>query len=83
MAMSIEQMQMMMARMHTQNYSYDMQLAQYFQKISSIHTAMAQGKYNMYQFHSVQAPGMMQQMPGKMTQQMMPGMPSHSAMSGM
>ncbi len=73
MAMNMDQMQMMMAQMHAQNYSYDMQLAQYFQRISSIYTAMAQGEYKMYQFHSGQAQSMMQQMSGTMTQPMMSG----------
>ena len=79
MAMDMDQMQAMMAQMHAQNYSYDMQLAQYFQRISIIFTAMAQGEYKMYQFHSGQSQGMMQQTPNTM----MPGVPSQSAMSGM
>lgn len=83
MAMSMDQMQMMMARMHAQNYSYDIKLARHFQEISNTFTAMAQGEYQMYLHHSGQTQGMMQQMPGTMTQPMMPGMTSQSMMSDM
>ena len=70
----MDQMMMMMASMHAQNYKYDMQLAQHFQGISNTFTAMAQGEYQMYLQHSGQTQGMMQQMPGTMKQPMMPGM---------
>lgn len=77
MAMGMDQMMKMMARMHAQNYAYDMQLAQHFQGISNVFTAMAQDEYQMYLQHSGQTQGMMQQMPGTMTQPMtQPMMPA-------
>lgn len=62
--------QMMMARMHEENYRYDMQLAQHFQEISNTYIEMANGEYQMYLHHS----GQKQQMPGTMTQPMKPPM---------
>ncbi len=51
MDINAEEMQMMMAQMHAQTYSYEMQLAQYFQKISEIYTSMAQSERKMYQMY--------------------------------
>lgn len=65
MAMSMDQMQMMMAHMHQQNYATNMKLAHHFQEISNIYTAMAQGEYQMYQMHAGQAQGMPQQPPSR------------------
>jgi hypothetical protein len=61
MAMSTEQMQMMMARMHQQNYENNMDLAQHFQDISNTYSSMAQEEYQMYQMHAAQTQGMPQQ----------------------
>ena len=72
MAMNMDQMQMMMAKMHAQNYTNDMKLAQYFQSISDVYAEMAQGEYQMYQHHSEKAQGM-GQMSSPMNQPMMPG----------
>ena len=47
----MDQMQIMMAKMHQQNYTYDSQLAKHFQEISSIYSNMAQSEYQMYQMH--------------------------------
>jgi len=58
MAMSMDQMQMMMARMHQQNYLNDTKLAQHFQEISNTFTSMAQSEYQMYQMHTGQMDGM-------------------------
>lgn len=58
MAMNMDQMQMMMARMHQQNYSNDMQLARHFQEISNLYSSMAQSEFQMYQIHSGQMQGM-------------------------
>ena len=55
MAMNMDDMQMMMAKMHEQNYTYDTQLAHYFSEISSIFSKMAQGEYQMFQKHLSQA----------------------------
>lgn len=63
MPMTMDQMQMMMAKMHQQNYMNDMNLAQYFQGISNTFASMAQGEYQMYQMHAGQAQGMTPQMP--------------------
>lgn len=60
MAMNMDQMQMMMARMHQQNYLNDMQLARHFQEISDLYSSMAQSEFQMYQMHS----GQMQGTPG-------------------
>jgi len=60
MAMSNEQMQMMMARMHQRNYENNMNLAQYFQDISNTYSVMAQEEYQMYQMHGGQTQGMSQ-----------------------
>lgn len=57
MAMSMDQMQMMMARMHQQNSSNDMQLARHFQEISNLYSSMAQSEYQMYLMHSGQMQG--------------------------
>lgn len=64
MAMSMDQMQMMMAKMHQQNYMYNMQLAQHFQEISNTFSKMAQGEYQMFQMHMSQAQGAATQTPG-------------------
>ena len=71
MAMTMDQMQMMMAKMHQQNYSNDMELAKHFQDISSVYTTMAQQEYQMYQMHTNQ----MGSMPGMSGMPGMPGMP--------
>jgi hypothetical protein len=63
--MSMDQMQMMMANMHQQNYMNDTKLAQYFQEISSTYSNMAQAEYQMYQMHAGQGQGMTQPMPGQ------------------
>jgi hypothetical protein len=60
MAMNMEQMQMMMARMHQQNSANYTSLAQYFQDISSTYSSMAQDEYQMYQMHAGQLQGMSQ-----------------------
>jgi hypothetical protein len=83
MAMSMDQMQMMMAQMHAQNYSNDMKLAQYFQGISGTFTSMAQSEYQMYLMHSGQAQGATQQTPGTASQPGMPVVPSQPTMPGM
>lgn len=56
--------------MHAQNYNNDMKLAQHFQDLSNVYSSMAQGEYQMYQMHSGQFQGTMQQVPGTMTQTM-------------
>lgn len=61
MAMNMDQMQMMMARMHQQNYVNDTSLAQHFQEVSDVYSSMAQAEYQMYQMHSGQSQGMPQQ----------------------
>ncbi len=66
MAMNMDQMQMMMARMHQQNYINNTNLAQHFQEISNVYTTMAQSEYQMYQMHSGQSQGMQQQTPSPM-----------------
>lgn len=82
MAMNMDQMQMMMAQMHAQNYMNDMRLAQYFQAISSVYTTMAQGEYQMYQMHSGQTQGIGQmQGMGQMTTPMNPS--SQTMIQGM
>ncbi|MBW7573508.1 hypothetical protein [Caproiciproducens faecalis] len=58
MAMTMDQMQMMMAKMHQQNYSYDMELAKHFQEIGNVYATMAQQEYQMYQMHTNQMGGM-------------------------
>lgn len=58
MAMNMDQMQMMMARMHQQNFSNDMQLARHFQDISNLYSVMAQSEYQMYQMHTGQTQNM-------------------------
>lgn len=58
MAMSMDQMQMMMANMHQQNYLNDMKFAQHFQEISNLYSTMAQSEYQMYQMHAGQTQGM-------------------------
>ncbi len=73
MEMRMEEMQMMMAQMHAQTYSYDMQLAQYFQKISEVYAAMAQGERKMYQ-HFLEKNGMQSRMNKPKMQPMMPEM---------
>ena len=83
-----QNMDQMMARMHEQNYKYDMQLAQHFQGISNTFSEMAKSEYQMYLHHSGQNQNMMQQhMPGKMTQPLKAGMTTSpmtsSMMSGM
>jgi hypothetical protein len=60
-AMNMDQMQMMMARMHQQNYANDMSLAQHFQEISNVYSSMAQAENQMYQMHAGQPQGMQQQ----------------------
>lgn len=64
MPMTMEQMQMMMAQMHQQNYMNDVRLAQYFQEISNTYATIAQGEYRMYLMHAGQAQGMAPQTPG-------------------
>lgn len=54
MAMTMDQMQMMMATMHQQNYLNDLKLAQYFQGISDLYNTMAKSEYQMYQMHASQ-----------------------------
>ncbi|MEL7603172.1 MAG: hypothetical protein AAGU77_08445 [Bacillota bacterium] len=58
--MNMEQMQMMMARMHQQNYANNMSLAQHFQDISDVYSSIAQAEYQMYQMHAGQPQGMQQ-----------------------
>jgi hypothetical protein len=58
MAMSMDQMQAMMATMHQQNYQNDIKFAQHFQEISNLYSAMAQNEYQMYQMHAAQLQGM-------------------------
>lgn len=62
MAMNMDQMQVMMAKMHQQNMMYNTQLAQYFQEISNIFSNMAQGEYQMFQMHLNNAQGTPMQM---------------------
>ena len=62
MAMNMDQMQIMMAKMHQQNVMYDTQLAQHFQDISNIFSNMAQGEYQMFQMHLNRAQGTSMQM---------------------
>jgi hypothetical protein len=57
MAMNMDQMQMMMARMHQQNYSNNLQLARHFQDISNLYSMMAQSEYQMFQMHAGQMQG--------------------------
>ena len=59
MTMNMDQMQMMMAKMHQQNYMNDTKLAHHFMEISNVYTAMAQNEYQMYQMHSGQMDGTM------------------------
>lgn len=66
MAMNMDQMQMMMARMHQQNYVNDTNLAQHFQEVSNVYSSMAQAEYQMYQMHAGQSQGMPQQTPSPM-----------------
>lgn len=68
MAMSMDQMQMMMANMHQQNYANDMQLAQHFHEISNTYSNMAQGEYQMYQMHLSQVQGESTATQGSMNQ---------------
>ena len=55
MAMTMDQMQTMMAQMHAQNHTNDMKLAQHFKSVSDVYMTMAQGEYEMYQHHAGQA----------------------------
>ena len=61
-AMNMDQMQVMMAKMHQQNATYDSQLAQHFQEISNLFSNMAQGEYQMFQMHLNRAQGAPMQM---------------------
>ena len=54
MAMDMDQMQLMMAKMHQQNHTNDMQLAKHLQDISSEYTMMAQQEYQMHEMHGMQ-----------------------------
>lgn len=68
MAMNMDQMQIMMAKMHQQNYTIDMQLAQHFEDISNIFSNMAKNEYQMYQMHMDQAQNASPQMQDLMPQ---------------
>lgn len=68
MAMNPDQMKLMMAKMHQQNYMYDTQLAQYFQDISNIYSNLARGEYQMFQMHLNEAHGSSPQLQGSMQQ---------------
>lgn len=68
----MEQMQTMMAKMHAQNHTNDMKLAQHFRSVSDVYMSMAQGEYEMYQHHAGQAQGT-GQMTSPRDQQMMQG----------
>lgn len=58
----MDQMQMMMAKMHQQNAQYNTQLAQHFQEISNVYSNMAQGDYQKFQMHLNRAQGTSNQM---------------------
>jgi len=55
MAMNMDQMQTMMTKMHAQNHTNDMKMAQHFRAVSDVYMTMAQNEYEMYQHHAGQA----------------------------
>ena len=52
MAINMDRMQLMMAKMHQQNHTNDMQLDKHFEDISSVYTTMEQQEYLLYQMHT-------------------------------